>query len=176
MELLGDVLLPSSDSSSVSSDENYTIQNYLSAKEIESLTSVNNTLLDDFNIVSWDDIEAMFNGSLALSNLSKNSSLAFSDLPEWPRWPRWKDLSLSEKEAYLLKAHGPKHLAKDWAIGMTLFYIFLFFTGVPGNLLTCLIIFMNSYMRASPNYFLFNLAIADIMTLMLGKLSDVRVH
>ena len=53
---------------------------------------------------------------------------------------------------------------------MTVFYATLFLMGVPGNFLTCLIIFMNSYMRASPNYYLFNLAVADILTLSIGKI------
>ena len=52
---------------------------------------------------------------------------------------------------------------------MTVFYGVLFILGVPGNLLTCFIILLNSYMKAPPNYFLFNLAIVDIITLTMGK-------
>ena len=61
-------------------------------------------------------------------------------------------------------------MEKSVAVGMTVFYATLFLMGVPGNFLTCLIIFMNSYMRASPNYYLFNLAVADILTLSIGKI------
>ena len=86
-----------------------------------------------------------------------------------PRFQRWHNLTAAQKERYLLSAHGPKHMETTLATGMTVFYAFLFLLGVPGNLLTCLIIFMNSYMRASPNYFLFNLAVADIITLVIGK-------
>ena len=52
---------------------------------------------------------------------------------------------------------------------MTAFYVSLFTIGVSGNFLTCLIIFMNSYMRTPPNYYLFNLAVTDIITQSIGK-------
>ena len=54
-------------------------------------------------------------------------------------------------------------------IMITLFYIGLMLVGIPGNVLTCLIITVNSYMNTSPNYFLVNLALVDLVTLMLGK-------
>ena len=80
---------------------------------------------------------------------------------------------VTTKDDYLLKRHGPKHMEKSVAVGMTIFYGSLFLLGVPGNFLTCLIIFMNSYMRAAPNYYLFNLAVADILTLSIGKLYSI---
>ena len=66
-------------------------------------------------------------------------------------------------------------MEKSVAVGMTIFYGSLFLLGVPGNFLTCLIIFMNSYMRAAPNYYLFNLAVADILTLSIGKLYSIFI-
>ena len=85
-------------------------------------------------------------------------------------WEMEKSTIFWPKDNYLLKRHGPKHMEKSVAVGMTIFYGSLFLLGVPGNFLTCLIIFMNSYMRAAPNYYLFNLAVADILTLSIGKL------
>ena len=67
-------------------------------------------------------------------------------------------------------------MEKSVAVGMTIFYGSLFLLGVPGNFLTCLIIFMNSYMRAAPNYYLFNLAVADILTLSIGKLYSIFIY
>lgn len=82
---------------------------------------------------------------------------------------KWSEFSLEEKDRYLLQMHGPKQMETGKAVGMTTFYTLLLVFGVPGNFLTCLIIFMNSYMWASPNYFLFNLAVADIITLVIGE-------
>ena len=99
--------------------------------------------------------------------------------PAWLRthnprvWEIDKNTSFWPKDNYLLKRHGPKHMEKSVAVGMTIFYGSLFLLGVPGNFLTCLIIFMNSYMRAAPNYYLFNLAVADILTLSIGKLYSI---
>ena len=75
---------------------------------------------------------------------------------------------MTEKESYIRKFYPPK-FDQDTALPMTVFYAILFFAGVPGNLLTCFIILLNSYMRAPPNFFLFNLAIVDIITLTIGK-------
>ena len=88
-------------------------------------------------------------------------------------WEMEKSTFFWPKDDYLLRRHGPKHMEKSVAVGMTIFYGSLFLLGVPGNFLTCLIIFMNSYMRAAPNYYLFNLAVADILTLSIGKLYSI---
>ena len=65
---------------------------------------------------------------------------------------------------------GKQHrFKKNIAMVMTAFYVSLFMIGVSGNFLTCLIIFMNSYMRTPPNYYLFNLAVTDILTQSIGK-------
>merc|ERR1711971_1394390 len=34
----------------------------------------------------------------------------------------WDELSKFEKDNYLLKRHGPKHMEKSVAVGMTIFY------------------------------------------------------
>jgi len=120
--------------------------------------------LDNVTLATtWSDLEKIFK-----SSTPKVPSNSFIDQPD-----HWDDLSPIQKENYLYNKHGPKHMEKSIAVGMTVFYASLFLLGVPGNFLTCLIIFMNSYMRASPNYYLFNLAVADIMTLSIGKYSLV---
>ena len=82
----------------------------------------------------------------------------------------WDQLNQTEKEKEILRKYGFSPFNKDTALPMTVFYSVLFLAGVPGNFLTCFIILLNSYMKAPPNLFLFNLAIVDIMTLTMGKI------
>ena len=67
----------------------------------------------------------------------------------------WKDLSTNEKQKYLEVNQGPKQrFSMNQAVPLTIYYGGLLAVGVPGNLLTCLIITTNSYMRTPPNFFL----------------------
>ncbi len=78
----------------------------------------------------------------------------------------WANLSLPQRENYLEASQGERQrFPKHQAIPLTIFYAAFLAVGIPGNLLTCFIIVTNSYMRTPPNYFLFNLAIADLLTL-----------
>ena len=52
---------------------------------------------------------------------------------------------------------------------VTAYYIIFTLVGIPGNVLTCLIIKVNSYMHTPPNYYLLNLALVDLITLVSGK-------
>jgi len=42
-------------------------------------------------------------------------------------------------------------------------------TGVIGNVTTCVVIARNSYMHTATNYYLFSLAISDMLSLVFGK-------
>lgn len=50
-------------------------------------------------------------------------------------------------------------------IPMTLFYILIFITGVVGNISTCIVIFFNKYMHTATNFYLFSLAVSDLVLL-----------
>ena len=52
---------------------------------------------------------------------------------------------------------------------LTAVYTLIFITGVVGNMSTCLVIWKNPYMHTVTNYYLFNLAVSDVITLMLGN-------
>ena len=81
-----------------------------------------------------------------------------------------KLLTVKDKTKFLQLAQGAslRH-GKAAAIGLTSYYGILLVLGIPGNLLMCFIILANSYMITAPNLFLFNIALADIFTLILGK-------
>ena len=51
---------------------------------------------------------------------------------------------------------------------MTMVYVLLFLTGVLGNLAVCLVIVRNRSMHTATNYYLFSLAMADLVILILG--------
>ena len=69
-------------------------------------------------------------------------------------------------EAYL----GSRYRGKVESVILTVVYSIIFLTGVIGNVSTCIVITTNSYMHTATNFYLFSLAISDMLTLILGKL------
>ena len=65
---------------------------------------------------------------------------------------------------------GPKQSNFVLSVCLSTLYAILFVVGFFGNLLTAIIIIFNSYMRVPPNFFLLSLAIADMITLIGGKI------
>ena len=53
---------------------------------------------------------------------------------------------------------------------MTAIYVTLFITGVVGNVAVCVVIIRNRSMHTATNYYLFSLAVSDLVILLLGKL------
>ena len=58
-------------------------------------------------------------------------------------------------------------------IPMTILYTLIFITGVIGNICTCIVICRNKYMRTATNYYLFSLAISDLLLLNLGLPQEI---
>lgn len=79
------------------------------------------------------------------------------------------DLMMMETEVLLLDQLGPKQVPYASLIPMTCIYVLIFVTGMVGNGATCIVIAKNAYMQSATNYYLFNLAVADMLTLTLGK-------
>ena len=129
---------------------------------------------------SFDDIyfcannKALSDGDVKLTNQDVHLEYTY---------PPWKNLTNAEKIKFLQLAQGAslRH-GKGAAVGLTSYYGVLLLLGIPGNLLMCCIILSNSYMITAPNLFLFNIALADIFTLIFGKiifnkyLSKIKFH
>lgn len=100
------------------------------------------------------------------SDESKRTSPSI-DSPPSPKGGvlRWDDLSDLDRKVLLEVDQGPQRMAKGSAVSLTIYYCFLFTVGVPGNLLTCLIICTNSYMRTPSNFFLVSLALTDLLSI-----------
>lgn len=73
-------------------------------------------------------------------------------------------------ENYLLRTRGPKHLSLNIVVPITIIYLFIFVTGVVGNIAVCVVIVRNNFMHTATNYYLFSLAVSDLTLLLLGKL------
>lgn len=51
-------------------------------------------------------------------------------------------------------------------VPMTICYILIFVAGLIGNVSTCIVIFYNKYMHTATNFYLFSLAISDLVLLL----------
>ena len=54
-------------------------------------------------------------------------------------------------------------------IPLTIIYLVIFISGVLGNVITCIVISRNKSMHTATNYYLFSLAISDLLVLIAGK-------
>ncbi|XP_030647755.1 neuromedin-U receptor 1 [Chanos chanos] len=70
------------------------------------------------------------------------------------------------QEEYLEKYLGPRRSSVFLPVCIT--YLFIFLVGAVGNVLTCTVISRNKVMRTPTNYYLFSLAVSDLLVLLLG--------
>lgn len=63
---------------------------------------------------------------------------------------------------------GPQRDPLFIVLPITIVYSVIFFTGILGNILTCLVIVRNKIMHTATNYYLFSLAISDLLLLISG--------
>ena len=69
---------------------------------------------------------------------------------------------------YLEISMGPRRGPLKTVIAITVVYSVILLSGVFGNICTCLVIAKNKYMHTATNYYLFNLAVADLLLLVIG--------
>ncbi|XP_007941837.1 neuromedin-U receptor 2 [Orycteropus afer afer] len=73
---------------------------------------------------------------------------------------------LNSTEDYLTFLCGPRR--SHLFLPMTVVYSLIFVVGVFGNLLVCLVILRHQTMKTPTNYYLFSLAVSDLLVLLLG--------
>ncbi|XP_075047806.1 neuromedin-U receptor 2-like [Mixophyes fleayi] len=66
----------------------------------------------------------------------------------------------------LFRILGPK--MSSFFLPVSLMYLVIFLTGVAGNLLTCTVIAKHRKMRTPTNFYLFSLAVSDLLVLVFG--------
>ena len=75
---------------------------------------------------------------------------------------------------YLEITRGPKYLPIVIILPITIVYLIIFITGVVGNILVCLVIIKDKVMHSATNYYLFSLAVSDILLLVLGEYININ--
>ncbi|KAM4826707.1 neuromedin-U receptor 2 [Thomomys bottae] len=73
---------------------------------------------------------------------------------------------LNSTEEYLACLYGPQR--SPLCLPTSAVYSLIFIVGVVGNLLVCLVIFRHQTMKTPTNYYLFSLAVSDLLVLLLG--------
>ncbi|XP_069068964.1 neuromedin-U receptor 1 [Pleurodeles waltl] len=76
-----------------------------------------------------------------------------------------EDLNLTIEELQF-KYLGPRR--STFFTPICVIYLFIFVVGALGNTLTCIVIFKHKIMRTPTNYYLFSLAVSDLLVLLLG--------
>ncbi|XP_073482610.1 neuromedin-U receptor 1 [Aquarana catesbeiana] len=87
-----------------------------------------------------------------------NHSMGFCDIN-----PSECNLTLEE---LLFKYLGPRR--SNYFTPICIIYLIIFTVGAVGNTLTCIVIIKHKIMRTPTNYYLFSLAISDLLVLLLG--------
>ena len=78
------------------------------------------------------------------------------------------------KHQYLVAAMGEKRRDLGSVGVLTFVYALIFVTGISGNVCTCVVIARNQYMHTATNYYLFSLAVSDMLTLVFGRFTFLR--
>ena len=71
--------------------------------------------------------------------------------------------------ALVLSKLGEKQKDLFTVVLLTIIYVIIFLTGSIGNLATCVILRKRVYLHTVTNRYLVNLAISDLLTIVLGK-------
>ena len=83
------------------------------------------------------------------------------------------NVTLPSVEETLVYYLGEKRKDTGSVVVLTLIYVCVFISGTVGNMSTCVVIARNPYMHTVTNYYLFSLAISDLLILLSGELSTL---
>jgi len=71
-------------------------------------------------------------------------------------------------DAFLEQHIGRRYRTVVESVALVTVYCVIFLTGIAGNVCTCIVIVRNKRMHTATNYYLFSLAVSDLLTLVLG--------
>lgn len=70
---------------------------------------------------------------------------------------------------------GPKRDSLWIVIPITVCYVVIFVSGVVGNVSTCFVVARNKHMHTATNYYLFSLAVSDLLLLVSGLTPEMYI-
>ncbi|XP_038219023.1 neuropeptides capa receptor-like isoform X2 [Zerene cesonia] len=71
---------------------------------------------------------------------------------------------------------GPRRLPLSRIVPISIFLLLIFLTGVIGNVAVCVVIVRHPAMHTDTNYYLFSLALSDLLLLLFGLPNDLSVY
>ncbi|XP_032523065.2 neuropeptides capa receptor-like [Danaus plexippus] len=71
---------------------------------------------------------------------------------------------------------GPRRLPLSRIVPISVFLLMIFVTGVVGNIAVCVVIVRHPSMHTDTNYYLFSLALSDLLLLLFGLPNDLSVY
>ncbi|KAL7734505.1 hypothetical protein ACLKA6_010822 [Drosophila palustris] len=77
---------------------------------------------------------------------------------------------------YMQYILGPQTLPLHKAVMVSIIFGAIFITGVLGNFLVCMVIIRHSAMHTATNYYLFSLAVSDLIYLLLGLPAEIFLY
>lgn len=141
--------------------------------------------LSAFRSTNTDGSGGVGGGNAAFMNLSAlaaTTSLDINNLPidqllhnDWfyHNASQMLNISIDNLTSLLINAQQQKTaeiVDPPWlVVTLTTFYSLIFVAGVLGNLITCIVISRNKFMHTATNFYLFNLAVSDLILLLSGK-------
>jgi neuromedin U receptor 1 len=78
--------------------------------------------------------------------------------------------SLFDVDSYVRHHLGSRTRGLPDSVALSIVYGAIFITGLLGNACTCVVIVTNAHMHTATNYYLFSLAVSDVLTLIIGEL------
>ncbi|XP_076323823.1 neuropeptides capa receptor-like isoform X1 [Tachypleus tridentatus] len=84
-------------------------------------------------------------------------------------------INMTEEE-YLEANMGPQQITFVVVVPITVVYVLIFVSGIIGNVIVCLVITRNSHFQTPTNYYLFSLAISDLLILLFGIPNDLKLY
>lgn len=88
--------------------------------------------------------------------------------------PSIEEPTTPDKATYIARHLGAQHLPLTTIIPISVVYSIIFIVGVLGNVSTICVILRNKYMHTPTNVYLANLALSDLLTHLIGNVSQTQ--
>lgn len=76
-----------------------------------------------------------------------------------------------DRKALLESMLGPQKKPFSFVFFMGTTYMLIFICGIIGNISTCFVVIFNNCMHTTTNYYLFSLAVSDVLSLLMGNIN-----